>query len=186
MYNINQFEVEKDFKFVGFDAVQAKDWVTLRKIKELQPWIRAMEKTPQDPIWHSEGDVWTHTKMVFQELLKNETYQGLPEELKHVMVASVFFHDIEKPTCTIEVPKEESDLGRDSIQSPNHAVKGENSSRHKLYRLTACPAAALLVGKLVRYHGVGTRFANEDVIVAETPRQLTQQPESQSIADAML
>lgn len=35
---------------------------------ESQPWCRAMADCAQDAIWHSEGDVWTHTKMVCQQL----------------------------------------------------------------------------------------------------------------------
>jgi hypothetical protein len=36
---------------------------------EHQPWCRAMADCQQDAAWHSEGDVWTHTKMVCTELL---------------------------------------------------------------------------------------------------------------------
>ncbi len=35
---------------------------------EDQPWCRAMAECPQDEGWHSEGDVWTHTKMVCAQL----------------------------------------------------------------------------------------------------------------------
>ena len=29
---------------------------------ETQAWCRAMANRAQDAEWHSEGDVWTHTK----------------------------------------------------------------------------------------------------------------------------
>ena len=35
---------------------------------ESQPWARHMAACPQDPHWHAEGDVWTHTRMVCAEL----------------------------------------------------------------------------------------------------------------------
>src|SRR5438046_3290596 len=35
---------------------------------EVQPWVRDMATCQQDAKWHSEGDVWTHTKMVCAEL----------------------------------------------------------------------------------------------------------------------
>ena len=38
-----------------------------------QPWARAMAACGQDAIWHAEGDVWTHTRLVVGEL------QRLPE-----------------------------------------------------------------------------------------------------------
>lgn len=35
---------------------------------ETQPWCQAMADCAQDAEWHSEGDVWTHTKMVLAEV----------------------------------------------------------------------------------------------------------------------
>jgi hypothetical protein len=35
---------------------------------ETTPWCQSMANCDQDAQWHSEGDVWTHTKMVCQEL----------------------------------------------------------------------------------------------------------------------
>jgi hypothetical protein len=34
-----------------------------------QPWCRAMANCGQDAEWHSEGDVWTHTKLVCRQLV---------------------------------------------------------------------------------------------------------------------
>ena len=39
---------------------------------EAQPWCQAMANCDQDAEWHSEGDVWTHTKMVLGQLAKLE------------------------------------------------------------------------------------------------------------------
>ena len=44
---------------------------------ETQPWCRAMADCAQDAEWHSEGDVWTHTKMVCQQLAKLEAWPTL-------------------------------------------------------------------------------------------------------------
>ena len=33
-----------------------------------QPWARAMAECAQDVGWHAEGDVWTHTRLVVNEL----------------------------------------------------------------------------------------------------------------------
>ena len=35
---------------------------------EAQPWAREMAACQQDAQWHAEGDVWTHTRMVWAEL----------------------------------------------------------------------------------------------------------------------
>lgn len=37
---------------------------------EAQPWCQAMAACVQDAEWHSEGDVWTHTKMVCNQLVE--------------------------------------------------------------------------------------------------------------------
>ena len=35
----------------------------------ISPWIAQMKMIPQNPVWHGEGDVWTHTRMVCEELI---------------------------------------------------------------------------------------------------------------------
>jgi len=45
---------------------------------EPQPWCRAMAQCAQDAEWHSEGDVWTHTKMVFEQLSVLDEWSYLP------------------------------------------------------------------------------------------------------------
>lgn len=48
---------------------------------ETQPWCRAMAECVQDAEWHSEGDVWTHTKMVIEQLAQLEEWLSLtPQE----------------------------------------------------------------------------------------------------------
>ena len=44
---------------------------------ETQPWCRAMAACLQDSEWHAEGDVWTHTKMVCDELRRLEDWTAL-------------------------------------------------------------------------------------------------------------
>ncbi|NLS96131.1 MAG: hypothetical protein GXX96_28665 [Planctomycetaceae bacterium] len=36
---------------------------------ENQSWCHSMAACDQDAQWHSEGDVWTHTKMVCRQLV---------------------------------------------------------------------------------------------------------------------
>jgi predicted kinase len=63
-----------------------------------------LAETPQDPTWHAEGDVFTHTEMVL-----NETYELLEGAASHIkgerrlaLVLSAVFHDIAKPMTTRE------------------------------------------------------------------------------------
>ena len=53
-----------------FDAVTSGDRV--RMVDEF-PWARQMIDCPQDVLYHAEGDVWTHTQMVVDALLAEDT-----------------------------------------------------------------------------------------------------------------
>ena len=63
-------------------------------------WFRDMQGVPQDAIWHAEGDVFTHTKMVVEAMLNLPEFQELDEQEKHILFASAMFHDIEKRSTT--------------------------------------------------------------------------------------
>jgi putative nucleotidyltransferase with HDIG domain len=81
-----------------------------------------MKTTPQDPVHHAEGDVYTHTEMVLHELLKLEEFVQLNAFNQRVLVYTALFHDVAKPdTLTID------DNGR--ITNPRHARIGANVTR---------------------------------------------------------
>jgi putative nucleotidyltransferase with HDIG domain len=90
-------------------------------------FITKMSQTPQDPMWHAEGDVWTHTKMVCESLIElpewNEL-QVLDDRIKIFLAA--LLHDVGKPVCT------KTENGR--IISPKHAVKGSQLARKFLWK----------------------------------------------------
>ena len=114
---------------------------------EPQPWCRAMADCAQDAEWHSEGDVWTHTKMVCQQLAELEAWPTLTSDEQAVLVFTALFHDAAKP-LTSEVDPE---TGR--ITSPKHAVKGEHVARGVLRDLGCDLATREQIARLVRYHG---------------------------------
>lgn len=66
----------------------------------MAPFAEAMRQTPQTQRWHEEGDVWTHTKMVCEELVKLDGFQRLPERQRHEVFLAALFHDIGKPAVT--------------------------------------------------------------------------------------
>ena len=41
------------------------------------PQLEQAKTTPQDPVYHAEGDVWTHTQMVVRELLADPGHAAL-------------------------------------------------------------------------------------------------------------
>ena len=116
------------------------DW---HKIEALD-WVAPMKNCPQDHIYHAEGDVWTHTRMVVDELLQDLDYQDLEPFAQEVLFISALLHDIAKPVCTFE------ENGR--ITSPKHAAVGEKMVRELLWN--ADLEIRETVAALVRFHGL--------------------------------
>ena len=114
---------------------------------ETQPWCEAMGACAQDAEWHSEGDVWTHTKMVMKQLLQLDDWQSLAVHERSLLTFTALLHDAAKPLTT-EV---DSETGR--IRSPKHAVKGEQLARVVLRELGCDLTTREEVARLVRYHG---------------------------------
>ncbi|MGL4668800.1 MAG: HD domain-containing protein, partial [Saezia sp.] len=67
---------------------------------EAIPALCALQDTPQDPVYHAEGDVWTHTQMVVKEMLGQQEYQQASEEDRFVLFWSALLHDMAKPATT--------------------------------------------------------------------------------------
>ena len=107
-------------------------------------WVERMQECPQDAIYHAEGDVWTHTRMVIEELLNDTDYQRLEGNAQYILFISALLHDIAKPVCTFK------ENGR--IKSPKHAAVGEKITRELLWN--ADFEIREIVASLVRLHGL--------------------------------
>jgi len=114
---------------------------------ETQTWCDAMATCQQDAQWHSEGDVWTHTKMVIEQLQALEEWQDLTRHEQTVLLFTALFHDVAKPLTT-EVNEE---TGR--VTSPKHAVKGEHVARAVLRELGCDLTTREEIARMVRNHG---------------------------------
>lgn len=128
-----------------WQIINSNDWGA---IKYKFSWIRDMEGVLQDPIFHAEGDVEIHTKMVMEALISLPEYHALNEQDKQILFASALLHDVEKRSTTVV-----DESGR--VTSAGHAKKGEFTARKILYQ--EIPAPFLIkeaVAKLVRYHGL--------------------------------
>lgn len=112
-----------------------------------QSWCQAMATCKQDSQWHSEGDVWTHTKMVLHELTQLDSWSELTLQEKRILKFTALFHDVAKPLTT----KVDTVTGR--VTSPNHAVKGEFVARNILRQGHCDLATREHICQLVRYHG---------------------------------
>ncbi len=88
-------------------------------------WIQKMKDCPQEPVFHGEGNVYVHTRMVVDELSQLKEFQALEEESKTVLLFAALLHDVAKPNCTTSI--------EGIIRSPKHALVGEKIARQLLW-----------------------------------------------------
>jgi predicted kinase len=112
-----------------------------------RPWARAMTTCGQDAGWHSEGDAWTHTKLVCAELPGLEGWSSLTSHERTVLIVAALFHDSGKPITSMVDPIS----GR--VTSPKHALKGEHLCRSALRDLGCELPTREEIARLVRFHG---------------------------------
>jgi predicted kinase len=112
-----------------------------------QPWGRAMADCRQDAGWHSEGDVWTHTRMVCARLPQLDDWAELTPHERTVLTFTALFHDAGKPLTSQVDPV----TGR--ITSPKHAAKGEHLCRSVQRDLGCDLATREEIARMVRFHG---------------------------------
>ncbi len=136
------------WKFPAYEIDKPIDWDL---IESKFTWFRDMKDVPQNPDWHAEGDVFTHTKMVVEGLVSMPEYKKLIEQDKHILFTAALMHDVEKRSTTIT---EKLD-GVERISSPKHAKKGELTARSVLYKdiVTPFPVREKIC-KLIRLHGL--------------------------------
>ncbi|MCC7242540.1 MAG: HD domain-containing protein [Acidobacteria bacterium] len=94
-------------------------------VEQLLPEMVPLYDCPQDPEWHPEGDVWTHTLMVMDQARRRNTDLGRAP-LAVIMLGAVC-HDLGKPATTVHVG------GR--IRSPGHEEAGVAPAGRILDRL---------------------------------------------------
>jgi predicted kinase len=112
-----------------------------------EPWCRAMAACQQDAQWHSEGDVWTHTKLVCAQLSRLDQWSQLTRNEQTLLLFAALFHDAAKPETTQVDPETKR------VHSPKHAVRGEHLARHVLRDLECDLSTREQIARLVRFHG---------------------------------
>lgn len=136
------------WKFPLYEIDFEIDWDAIEKRFK---WFRDMKGVRQDKVWHAEGDVMTHTKMVCEALINLSEFKELSEQDKHIMFSSALMHDIEKRSTTTE----KNLNGRKCVVAPSHAKKGEYTSRKILYKDIETPFEIReQICNIVRYHGI--------------------------------
>lgn len=93
----------------------------------LVPKLAPLAITPQDSVYHAEGDVWTHTQMVCQELTRLQAYQEADPTSRFVLFFAALLHDLSKPACTVLEPD-------GTISSKGHSALGAIDARKVLWQ----------------------------------------------------
>ncbi len=120
----------------GLEFLRACGWV------KYFPELERLIDCPQDPQWHPEGDVWTHTGHVMDAFAR----ERLGDSWEDLVVGlACLCHDFGKPATTFV-----DDDGR--IRSPGHEEEGDEPTRGFLARLTNQESLAAEVVPLVREH----------------------------------
>lgn len=98
-------------------------WDALRRTS-LGALLLQMAGIRQNPAYHGEGDVLTHTKLVCEALAGLERFRQLDERRRQAVFLAALLHDVGKITCT------RFEDGR--WTSPRHAAAGAAMARELL------------------------------------------------------
>jgi len=86
---------------VGF--VLLHDW---KRLADVAPELLPLEGCLQDPKWHPEGDVWTHTLLAVDRIssvISGERWGDLDPARSWAVALAVLCHDLGKPATTREI-----------------------------------------------------------------------------------
>ncbi|MFA5462356.1 MAG: HD domain-containing protein, partial [Sulfurimonas sp.] len=105
------------------------------------PELKALIGLRQSPIYHPEGDVWTHTMMALDEMAKLKTDDDKKNEK---LLWAVLCHDFGKATHT--------QIENDKITAIGHETAGIELVRLFMSRVTNEHKMIMQIEPLVRYH----------------------------------
>lgn len=137
----------------------------LRQMEQLDHWfpeVKALIGIPQNPVFHSEGDVWTHTMMVLDEAAKLRHRAANP----YWFMLSAVTHDLGKAVCT-----EEKD---GVIHAYQHETRGLPLAETFLRRITSENKLIEYVLNLTEYHMKPNTVAGAGSAVKVTTRMFDQ------------
>lgn len=124
---------------------------------DIFPALHSFKDTPQDPIWHAEGDVHIHTEMVLKELYKifeNEEYIPTKSE-RRILILGAVLHDIGKPFTTV--------VGEDGrVRAKKHEEVGKNYLALKIPNLQIPTSEIVDILTLVGHHQTPKLLAIKD------------------------
>jgi tRNA nucleotidyltransferase (CCA-adding enzyme) len=112
------------------------------------PEIAALRGTQQDPEWHPEGDVFSHTARCCDALVRLEAWHNAPAEGRRRLLFAVLAHDFGKPATTAFAERR----GQLRWISPGHESAGAPLAESFLTRIGAPLDLAPHIRPLVALH----------------------------------
>lgn len=155
-------------KIIPVSPAGCLDWEALETLP-VGRFFPDMKSTPQNPEFHGEGDVYTHTKMVCEELVKNPAFYDCSTRIQTELLLAAVLHDIGKIRTTR--------LEDGKWVSPHHSSTGSFMAREFLWKecgLSGTPDRQQLretVCMLIRCHMLPVHMlddANADLRIRET------------------
>ena len=112
------------------------------------PELAALRGTPQDPAWHPEGDVFTHTAHCCDALARLEEWRAAAPSRRRALLLAVLAHDFGKPSTTRYAERR----GAMHWISPGHEPAGLPLAETFLQRIGATRETIARVLPLVANH----------------------------------
>lgn len=112
------------------------------------PGIADIPGVEQDPEWHPEGDVWTHTGHCLEALVRLPEWTAADPATRLILSLAVLLHDVGKATTTHREIRD----GRERILSAGHETAALAPARAFLERTGFAETVASRVLPLVAQH----------------------------------
>lgn len=130
-------------------AIAESDPLDWEAIRVRLPMAEAMAACVQDPTYHAEGDVWTHTRMVVEALRRRRDALALPRQRWQGLFLATLLHDIAKPVTRSEEIEPD---GRLRVHHYGHSRVGAVMAWELLWRAGVPRPIREQVFHLVRWH----------------------------------
>jgi tRNA nucleotidyltransferase (CCA-adding enzyme) len=154
----DKWAIQSSVPSLGLTALEDSGWLAHF------PELAALRGCPQDPTWHPEGDVFTHTQHCCDALVRLAPWQTAAPERRRRLLLAVLAHDFGKPSTTVHAVRH--DVRR--WISPGHEAAGGPLAETFLRRIgapleLAAHVRPLVVDHLVHHRGPKSEFGDTQV-----------------------
>ncbi|MDR1141945.1 MAG: HD domain-containing protein [Planctomycetaceae bacterium] len=138
-YEWKKWAIKGRFPGKGLELLKTTGWVSCF------PELAALIDVPQNPVYHPEGDAFTHTVLTCNAAAIIAEEQNFEMMNRIILLFAALCHDFGKPATTI--------LNNNKVwTSPNHALEGVLPAARFLERMKAPNQVVEHVRSLVREH----------------------------------